>query len=61
MKHIWNLLIVLDELINVIFNGRVETISHRANRARLSGKTWGCLLCKWLDKIQPNHCENTAE
>ncbi len=55
-RVIFSLLILLDVCINHLFNGRVETISSRAGRARASGRTWGCVLCRWLDSIDPDHC-----
>ncbi|MFC7518684.1 hypothetical protein ACFQUU_27105 [Herbaspirillum sp. GCM10030257] len=33
-----------------------EFISTRANRARREGRRWGCILCRVLDWIDPNHC-----
>lgn len=51
------LLLLLDVAINVVFNGRVETISSRAGRARKSNRTWGCILCALLDRIQLGHCD----
>lgn len=34
------------------------TISNRAYSAEKAGRRWGCILCKLLDSIDPNHCEN---
>lgn len=34
------------------------TISKRAYQAALKKRRWGCVLCKMLDYIDPNHCEN---
>lgn len=49
-----------DRLGNASTNGRSnETISSRANRARSEGRRWGCVLCKILDSIDPNHCKNS--
>lgn len=36
-----------------------EFISTRANRARKEGRRWGCILCRVLDWIDPNHCEKS--
>lgn len=55
------LLILLDVIINRLFNGRVETISARAGRGVESGKTWACLLCRVLNRIDPGHCESSIE
>ncbi len=47
-----------DRTGNATANGSEhETISSRANKAIADNKTWGCVLCKWLDRIDPNHCE----
>jgi hypothetical protein len=37
-----------------------ETISSRANRARVHRKRWGCLLCNLLDWFKEGHCEDSA-
>ena len=51
-------LIAFDCLVNSVFRGRSgQTISSRAADARGDGKWWGCVLCRWLDKIDMNHCE----
>lgn len=55
----WVLAIAHDQLMNAAANGDPDkTISHRANLARREGRRWGCLLCKVLDWLDPNHCEN---
>jgi len=54
-------LLVLDQMFNVIFwNGsQDETISsHIGRRIKEGQATWfDKLLCKWLGKIEFNHCE----
>jgi len=54
-------LLVLDQMFNVLFwNGsQDETISsHIGRRIKNSKATWfDKLLCKWLGKIEFNHCE----
>lgn len=60
-KLVWIVLLSIDVTLNRIFNGRVETISSRAGRARSSGRRWGCWLCAVLDKIQPEHCANAQK
>lgn len=46
-----------DQLANVALNGSEdETISSRAARAREEGKRWGCVLCRFLDRLEPDHC-----
>lgn len=37
-----------------------ETISSRANRAKVQGRRWGCLLCWVLDWFKEGHCEDSA-
>lgn len=52
------ILLGLDVFLNVVFNGRVETISARAGRAARHGKKWGQKLCQVLDIVDDNHCED---
>lgn len=55
------LAVAIDRASNAALNGEyTETISSRANRARWQGRTWGCVLCKWLDWLHPDHCRNSA-
>ena len=57
--HTWEILKAYDRLANATFNGDSnETISSHANRARSENRKWGCVLCKWLDSIQANHCKD---
>ncbi len=59
----------LDIWINVhlLMSKQEVTISHRAELARVayknhqSDKIWGCVLCRLLDTISKNHCENSIE
>lgn len=47
---------------NVLLNGKLgEYISTRAYRAWKEGRRWGCVLCKLLDVVDPNHCEKSAK
>lgn len=58
----WRLAVSHDQLANTATNGdEDETISSRAGKARKAGRRWGCLLCKLLDRIDPNHCERSIE
>jgi hypothetical protein len=51
-----------DQLGNTTFNGNEdETISSRAGRAKNKGKRWGCVLCRYLDWFDRNHCEKSIE
>lgn len=58
LRYLMNLLILLDQALNTIAAGSPnETISERAARARNAGREWGCVLCRFLDWINPNHCD----
>lgn len=49
-----------DQLVNVAANGdEDETISSRADRARENGRRWGCVLCRLLDRLDPDHCKKS--
>ena len=49
-----------DQLANVAANGSEdETISSRADRARANGRRWGCVLCRLLDRLDPDHCRKS--
>lgn len=51
----------IDVAANVSLNGQPETtISGRAGRARMRGRTWGCLLCWLLDRIDSGHCDRSV-
>lgn len=57
----WMIAIAFDRLMNAAANGDPdETISSRADRAQKEGRTWGCVLCRILDWIDPGHCEDSA-
>jgi hypothetical protein len=57
----WRLAIASDQLANTAANGNEdETISSRANRARLEGRRWGCVLCRVLDVFERDHCAKSA-
>lgn len=57
-----NVLISIDQLGNALLRGDPdETISSRAAKAEVRGKRWGCLLCKFLDKLDPDHCKKSLE
>lgn len=45
----------------LLFGSYNETVSRRAAYARDAGAGWGCILCKWLDRINPGHCENAKK
>ncbi len=54
----WRIALGVDDLDNVALNGRLgQTISSRAAYARRAGRRWGCVLCRFLDGINPGHCD----
>lgn len=58
----WRLAVSYDQLANTAFGGSEdETISSRAFKASASGRRWGCILCRLLDKIERDHCRRSAE
>lgn len=61
----WPVAVANDQTLNAALVGRPgsedETISSRAGKARIAGKRWGCILCRLLDKIDPQHCEKNIE
>lgn len=47
----------LDEGLNVLTGGDAnETMSSRAGKALKNGRTWACVLCRFLDLFQKDHC-----
>lgn len=60
-RIVWTVLLALDISVNRLFNGRIETVSSRAGRARDHGKAWGTGLCDVLESIQPGHCTNAQK
>lgn len=60
-QRAWVLAIAHDQLANAAANGDPdETISSRANRARIERRRWGCILCRLLDRLDPGHCSKSA-
>ncbi len=58
-SRVWKMLVTYDMLGNVTTGGDIgETISMRAYKASLAGSYTGCLMCKFLDKLQAKHCES---
>lgn len=57
-KRFMKIAVAKDESYNATFGGDGnETISKRAARAQVRGDKWGCILCKILDKLDPDHCK----
>lgn len=58
----WNISKAFDRVGNVLLNGDWrEMISTRAGRSMKEGRTWACVLCRLLNKLDPNHCEESKE
>jgi hypothetical protein len=56
-QYLINFAILLDELGNTLTGGDPgETISSRAGKGLKEGKTWACVLCRFLDLFQKDHC-----
>lgn len=61
-ERAWTMAVSFDQLVNATFNGHEdETISSRAGKAARKGRRWGCVLCRFLDKFDPDHCEKSIE
>lgn len=55
------LAVAIDRASNAGLNGEyTETVSSRANRARWQGRAWACVLCRWLDWLDPDHCRKSV-
>lgn len=62
LRYLMNWLILLDQALNTLAAGSPnETISERAAKARNAGKEWGCILCRFLNWINPDHCDNALK
>lgn len=56
-RYIMNWLRLLDEAFNVLTGGDAnETMSSRAGKGQREGKKWACILCRFLDIFQRDHC-----
>ncbi len=56
----WSLARSFDRVLNTTTGGsESETLSSRANRLR-SNSRWACILCNWLEKLEKDHCKNSA-
>jgi len=61
-RRAWTLAVAHDQLANAAFGGHEdETLSSRAGKAARQGKRWACVLCRLLDRLDPNHCEKSIE
>jgi len=61
--YFWNVLRWLDCGLNciVLLGSYNQTLSNRAARARDAHKAWGCVLCRLLDAINTNHCDEALK
>jgi hypothetical protein len=56
----WKMIVASDRLLNAATGGKdTETMSSRSARGRDEGISSWCLLCKFLDAINENHCNNS--
>lgn len=54
-RWLLNMLLALDTSINALIGGDpFETISSRAGK---SDRKWACVLCKFLDWLDKDHCK----
>jgi hypothetical protein len=58
----WRSAIAKDQAANAaILNGNEdETISSRAARASARGERWGCVLCRFLNVFDKDHCKKAV-
>jgi hypothetical protein len=55
------IIIAYDRVGNAATDGLdTETISSRANRGTIEGRRGWCILCRLLDRIDPDHCKKSA-
>ncbi|KXA71094.1 hypothetical protein AXA74_20275 [Bordetella hinzii LMG 13501] len=58
----WRVAVSNDQTLNAALAGSEdETISSRAGKAARAGRKWGCVLCKVLDRFDPQHCQKNIE
>lgn len=57
----WRMAKAYDRVGNTAIGGTdTETVSSHAYRAQQEGRRWGCILCKLLDRVEKDHCKNSA-
>ncbi len=57
-RYLLNILGALDRLANAITLGSGdETISSRLGKAQAKGSRFACVLCRFLDLFQRDHCK----
>lgn len=56
-RYLLNWLIVLDVALNTLLGGDPhETLSSRAGKALKKEQRWACVLCRFLNLFQQDHC-----
>lgn len=56
-RYVMNWVRWLDEGLNVATGGDAdEMVSSRAGKEMLKGKRWACVLCRFLDLFDKDHC-----
>jgi hypothetical protein len=56
----WKIAVAKDQALNAALGGDEDlTISTRAALGARQGKRHWCLLCKLLDRVEKDHCENS--
>lgn len=59
-QRAWHILIAMDQLANATTGGSEdETISSRAGRLKREGRGWACILCRFLNWLEKDHCEKS--
>ncbi len=62
LTYFRRLFVAADQLVNVLLGGdEDETVSSRAAKDRNRGRIVGCVLCRFLDLFDPNHCDKAIE
>ena len=62
MAYLVNVLVAFDQFCNALLGGNpMETISFRSAMAAAKGSKVGCLMCRFLNIFQKDHCAKTVE
>ena len=55
-----NIILAFDRLFNASVGGEiVETLSSRAGRLQNENVPWACYLCKFLNFLEKDHCQDS--
>ena len=62
-RYFWNIGVWLSQGLNTILRAGDpdETLSSAAGKANLKGRRWGKILCWFLNKVDPGHCNKSIE